>query len=506
MQLHAFASSALCLASPDFLMTASTTSTTASTTTKLGGVGLTVLLAGQLLPQIDFSIVNVALDAIAQTFHATPTELELIVAVYGVAFAVCLAMGGRLGDNFGRRKLFLWGVQVFGIASLLCGLAGSIWMLLAARVLQGIGAALIVPQILATIHVGLSGHEHSRAIGYYGAIGGLAFIVGQVLGGFLVTLDIAGLGWRSVFLINLPICAALLIATPRWIPETKRTTRTDIDWSGTTLLAMVIISLLLPLALGPVRHWSWPYIALLVAVPPLLAWLWRVERNEERRGAHPLLPPVLLRIPSVRFGLVIAVLFFASWSGYMFAMSLTLQSGAGLSPLQAGNAFIAMGATYFLSSLNSARFVRRIGQAPTLMLGCAIQMGGLLGLMLTLKLTWPHPDVLHLIPATMLIGFGQALIVGSFFRIGLSDVPTDQAGAGSSMLSTVQQASFGLGSALLGTVLTQTLHQGGNYLQAIVTALGTEFFLMLVLLISAGWYYHRHDRHRNTDKPAQAAR
>src|SRR5690606_18261913 len=138
-------------------------SASSSTGSQLGAAGLTVLLAGQLLPQIDFSIVNVALDAIAQTFHASATELDVSASVYGVA-------------------------------SLLCGLAGSIWMLLFARMLQGVGAALIVPQILATIHVGLSGHEHSRAIGYYGAIGGLAFIIGQVLGGFLVSADIAGLG------------------------------------------------------------------------------------------------------------------------------------------------------------------------------------------------------------------------------------------------------------------------------------------------------------------------
>jgi MFS family permease len=471
-----------------------TTGTVGNITQKLGAVGLTVLLAGQLLPQIDFSIVNVALDAIAQTFHASATELELIVAVYGVAFAVCLAMGGRLGDNFGRRKLFLWGVQLFGIASLLCGLAGSIWMLLAARVLQGVGAALIVPQILATIHVGLSGHEHSRAIGYYGAIGGLAFIIGQVLGGFLVSANIAGLGWRSVFLINLPICVALLIATPRWIPETRRAVKVDIDWPGTALLALLIICLLLPLALGPVRHWSWPYIALLIAVPPLVALLWKTELRQEKRHAHPLLPPALLRIPSTRFGLVIAILFFSCWSGYMFALALTLQSGAGLSPLHAGNAFIAMGATYFVSSLTSARVVKRIGQAPTLMLGCAVQMSGLLGLMLTLKLVWPHPNFFNLIPATIFIGYGQALIVGSFFRIGLSDVPADQAGAGSSMLTTVQQAAFGLGSALLGTVLAQTLHLGGDYLRAITAALGTEFGMMAVLLISTVAYYYRHDK------------
>lgn len=472
------------------------TSTAGSITQKLGTAGLLVLLAGQLLPQIDFSIVNVALDAISQTFHASETELELIVAVYGVAFAVCLAMGGRLGDNFGRRRLFLWGVQIFGVASLLCGLAGSIWLLLAARGLQGVGAALIVPQILATIHVGLSGHDHSRALGYYGAIGGLAFIVGQVLGGFLVSADIAGLGWRSVFLINLPICAGLLIATPRWIPETKRSIAVDIDLLGTALLALVIICLLLPLALGPVMHWSWPCIVMLLAVLPLLAILWQVELGLEKRGAHPLLPPALLRIPSTRFGLLIAVLFFSCWSGYMFALALTLQSGAGLSPLHSGNAFVAMGATYFVASLLSARVVRRVGQVPTLMLGCAIQMTGLLGLMLTLKLVWPHPDALHLIPATMLIGFGQALIVSSFFRIGLSDVPTEQAGAGSSMLSTVQQASFGLGSALLGAVLAQTLHLGGSYLSAAVAALTAEFCLMAVLLISTVAYHFRHGKKR----------
>jgi MFS family permease len=468
------------------------TSSTSHITHKLGTAGLMVLLAGQLLPQIDFSIVNVALDSIAQTLHATETELELIVAVYGVAFAVCLAMGGRLGDNFGRRKLFLWGVAVFGIASLLCGLAGSIWLLLAARVLQGIGAALIVPQILATIHVGLSGHEPSRAIGYYGAIGGLAFIVGQVLGGFLVSADIAGLGWRSVFLINLPICIAIPFVARRWIPETKRALRVDIDLAGTALLALVIICLLLPLALGPVMHWSWPCIAMLLAVLPLLAILWKVELRLEERGAHPLLPPALLRIPSTRFGLIIAVLFFSCWSGFMFALALTLQSGAGLSSLHAGNAFIALGATYFVSSLLSARVVRRLGQVNTLMLGCAIQMSGLLALMLTLKLVWPHPGVLNLIPATMLIGYGQALIVSCFFRIGLSDVPHDQAGAGGSMLSTVQQASFGLGSALLGAVLAQTLHLGGSYLDAAIAALIAEFCLMLVLLASTAFYRLRH--------------
>ena len=356
----------------------------------LGRAGLMILLAGQLLPMIDFSIVNVALDAIARSLDATPTQLELIVAIYGVAFAVCLAMGGRLGDNFGRRRLFCHGVWLFGFASLLCGLAGTVWMLLLARALQGVGAALIVPQILATLHVSLRGREHSRALGLYGAIGGLAFVVGQVLGGFLVSADIAGLGWRSVFLINLPICVLVLGCARLWVPETRQNDAARIDRPGTVLLALLIVFLLLPLALGPAQHWPWPCVAMLLAVPPLLWALWRVELRQERRGAFPLLPPALLRLPSVRFGLLIAVLFFSCWSGFMFVVALLLQSGAGLSPFQSGNAFITLGVIYFLASLQTARLVERFGKVVTLRLGCVVQMTGLLVLMLTLSRAWPQ--------------------------------------------------------------------------------------------------------------------
>ncbi|MDF5817348.1 MFS transporter [Pseudomonas aeruginosa] len=297
---------------------------------RLGLAGLCILLAGQLLPMIDFSIVNVALDALAHSLGASETELELIVAVYGVAFAVCLAMGGRLGDNYGRRRLFDLGVALFAVASLLCGLAGSVWLLLVARALQGVGAALIVPQILATLHVSLSGHAHSRALAAYGAIGGLAFVVGQVLGGFLVSADIGGLGWRSVFLINLPICLGILLCSRRWVPETRAEHAARVDAPGTLLLAALILCLLLPLALGPSLHWSWPCALLLAAAVPLLAWLWRTELRQERRQAWPLLPPSLLRLPSIRFGLLLAILFFACWSGFMFALALALQAGAGL--------------------------------------------------------------------------------------------------------------------------------------------------------------------------------
>jgi MFS family permease len=451
--------------------------------------GLYLLLAGLALPMVDFSIVNVALDNIAHSLHATETQLVLIVAVYGVAFSLCLAMGGRLGDNYGRRKTFGWGVALFSVASLLCGLAGNVSMLLVARAIQGVGAALIVPQILATIHVTLHGHEHSRAIGFYAAVNGLAFVVGQMLGGFLVSADIGGLGWRNVFLINIPIGVVIVAGLRRFVPETRSSHPASIDWPGTAVLAVVILCLLLPLSLGPVMHWPWEYIVMLVAVPFLMWALWMVELRQERNGAFPLLPPSLLRLRSMRFGLTFAGIFFGSFAGYMFSMALTLQIGAGFPAFQSGNAFIAVGLSFFLGSLLTARAFARFQRATVLLFGCAVQISGLLLLMLTLYEVWPHPTVLNMVGATFLVGFGQAFMVGSFFRISLSEVPHHQAGAGSSMLSTVQQASFGLGPALFGAVLTQSLPLfGGNYMHAQLAALATEVCLMLILVaVALSW-------------------
>ena len=318
--------------------------------------------------------------------------------------------------------------------------------------------------------------------------------MGQVLGGYLVSADIAGLGWRSVFLINLPVCFGVLASTYRWLPETRGEHAVSLDLPGTLLLTGVIVSLLLPLVLGPSLHWTWLCLAPLVAVLPLLAILWRTELYQERRGVAPLLPPALLRLPSVRFGLLLAILFFACWSGFMFVLALTLQAGAWLSPSQSGDAFIALGGAYFVASMLSARVVAHLGKVPALLLGCAVQMTGLLRLMLTLKWVWPLPTILNLMPSTVLIGIGQAFIVSCFFRIGLSDVSTDQAGAGSSMLSTVQQAAFGLGSALLGAVFAQTLQLYGNYLDAALAALLAEFFLMLVLTGCTVGYRQRQQR------------
>lgn len=457
-----------------------------------GRAGLILLLTGQMLPLIDTSITNVALDSITHSLHATATELELIVALYGVAFAVCLALGSKLGDNLGRRRLFMWGVAAFGVASLLCGMAGSVEQLLGARVLQGAGAALIVPQILATLHVTLKGTAHAKAISLFGGIGGIAFIVGQMGGGWLVSADIAGLGWRNAFFINVPICLLVLALSRRYVPETRRETPSRIDWQGTALLAVILCCLLFPMALGPELHWPLILQLALIAVIPLMLWMRASALGKQQRGEQPLLPPRLLKLTSIRFGMVIALLFFSAWSGFMFCMALTMQAGLGMAPWQSGNSFIALGVAYFVSAWYAPKLIARYSMGRILMTGLTVQIAGLLLLIATFWRFGQANTALTLAPATILIGYGQALIVNSFYRIGMRDISSCDAGAGSAILSTLQQATLGLGPAILGTLfLTFARHNGGHYPQAMIGFLSIEVVMMLALGGIALWLRHR---------------
>jgi MFS family permease len=467
---------------------------------RLSPLGLCLLLSVQTLPTIDFSIVNVALQSIAHSLNANHVELELMVAVYGVAFAVCLAMGGRLGDRYGRRSVMTAGIWLFGLSSLACGLAPNMMTLLLARTAQGVGAAMMVPQILSTIHVTLSGRSHSKALGYYSAVGGLSFVTGQVLGGWLVSADFGGLGWRNVFLVNLPVCAFILLFSGRVIPNTFSEQSSRVDAKGTLVLALGVLCVLIPVSLGPLFDWSWPLIlTLLMAVPVFIA-LWFVELHVERNGHAPLIPPRLCRLPSIQFGLVLCVLFVSCWSGYMFSVALTLQSGVGLTPLQSGNTFIGMGISYFVGSLLSAKITAKLGFMNTLLMGCAIQIPGLIYLIVSFQTAWPDVQPITLLIPTVLIGFGQAFIVSSFFRISLSEVPAADAGSGSAMLTTVQQSAFGLGAALLGTVMYQVLKQTDDYLSAVTAALWTEIGIMGVVVALALNYRYRQQRRRFHEK------
>jgi EmrB/QacA subfamily drug resistance transporter len=417
----------------------------------LSRLGLATVLLGAFLSIADFFIVNVALPTIDSRLHASPATLELVVAGYGVPYALLLVLGGRLGDLFGRRRLFMLGMASFTFFSLLCGLAPTAATLVAFRVAQGASAAFMVPQVLATIQATRTGEQRAKAIGLYGATAGIAAVVGQLAGGALVEANIAGTSWRPIFLVNVPLGLAGLLLARREVPSTRSLEPPRVDPLGTLLLGLAVVALLVPLTEGRALGWpAWSWVLLGLAAPATAAFA-AVERRLERSNGHPIVPPSLLRLPGMRRGLVIAVPFFAGFGAFMFVVAITLQQGARLSPLRAGFALVPMALTFLVASLASARLVGRYG-ATVLTAGASLQAVGLAGLAATLFADWPGVDALNLAPAMAVAGFGQGLVMAPLFGFVLAGVPAARAGVGSGVLTTTQQSALALGVASLGSL------------------------------------------------------
>ncbi|MFI5611204.1 MFS transporter [Amycolatopsis sp. NPDC051903] len=417
----------------------------------LTSAGLVTVLLGAALPVIDFFIVNVALPTIDADLHASTATLELVVAAYGIAYAVLLVLGGRLGDAFGRRRLFLLGLALFTLTSLVCGLAPDALTLVLARAAQGAASALLLPQVLSIIQAGTSGAHRSRALGYYGAMGGISTVVGQLLGGVLVAADLWGTGWRPIFLVNVPIGLVGLLVARRTVPDSRAANPLGVDRWGTVLLAASLLSLLVPLMEGSALGWPWWTIALLVLFPFAVVSFARVESRLEARGHMPLLPPALVRTANVRHGLVVAVPFFCGFGSFMFIYAVTLQDGLHLGPLGSGLALTPMAVAYFATSLVSSHLVVRLGR-KVVPIGGAILTVGLLVLAGSAWLAWPSLSVWQLAPAMILIGVGNGMAMTTLFRIVLSRVPHDLAGIGGGVMTTTQQTSLALGVAVFGSL------------------------------------------------------
>jgi len=431
-------------------------------TERFGLAALLTLLSGGFLPILSFFILNVALPSIGRDLDASDGALQLVVGAYGIANACLVVAGGRLGDAFGRRRLFLTGMVGFTITSLLCAIAPSIGVLLAARVLQGATAALMTPQVLATIAATLTGESRGRAIGLFGASGGVAAALGQILGGALVQANLWDLEWRSVFLLNVPLGVLAAIAGRRLLPETKATHRVPLDLVGAGLLAVTLVVLLLPLTEGRPLGWPlWTWL-LLAAVIPLAALLGTHQSWVERSERAPLVPPSVLRLRGMRVGLGIAVLFFTTFSGFMFAFALATQVGAKLTALEAGLAILPMGAAFLVASIVGPRLETRWG-AGIITRGAVVQTVGYLLLAATTQLAWPDVNALVLTPGMLVAGLGSGFVMMPMFGVVIRQVPVQQAGLGSGILITTQQTCLALGAAVVGTAyLSMTSRWGAG--------------------------------------------
>ncbi|WP_329037118.1 MFS transporter [Streptomyces sp. NBC_00178] len=455
----------------------------------LGTLGLFTVLLGGALPLVDFFIVNVALPTIDHDLAAGPALLELVVAGYGLAYAVLLVLGGRLGDMAGRRRLFLAGMAAFGLTSLACGLAPDAWTLVGARVAQGASAALMLPQVLATIQAATAGHRRARAMSLYGATAGLSMVAGQILGGVLVSAAPlsavfgASAGWRSVFLVNVPVAAVGLLLAARSVPETRSERPAPVDVPGTLLLATALTALLAPLTEGRAAGWPlWTWLSLAL-FPFAAVAFWRVERRADARGRTPLVPPSLLRLDSLRRGLILVVPFSVGFGGFMFVIAVALQQGLRMGPATAGLSLAPMAAAFFAASLAGPRLVRRFG-SRVVTAGGLIQAVGVTVLALTVWRGWPDLGLLGLLPGMAVAGLGQGLQLPVLFRIVLSDVPSERAGVGGGVMTTTQQASLALGVATLGTLFLGVAPGAGMRDALVMTLLVQLAAVVLTVLLS----------------------
>lgn len=416
----------------------------------LGPVALTTLLFGAFLPMLSFFIINVALPAIGSDLRAGSGELQLVVGSYGIANATLLVVGGRLGDGFGRKRLFLWGLAGFTLMSLLCAIAPKIGVLLAARAIQGAAAAAMTPQVLSKISSLLTGAHRARAMAMFGVAGGLAAALGQILGGVLVSADLFGLGWRTVFLVNVPVGLVAIVLAARLLPETRAINRLRVDGVGAGLLALMLVLLLLPLTEGRPLGWPlWTWICLAAVIPTAVA-LGLHQHRTERSGAAPLIPPSVLKLRPMRIGLVLALGFFTTFGGFMFVFALATQGEAGMSPLEGGLSLLPMAIGFLITSIYGPRLQIRYG-AGLIVRGWLVQSVGYAGLGVVALTLWPDVTPLRMALPMLVCGFGSGLVMVPLMGVVVGQVPLQQAGLGSGILLTTQQTCIALGAATVGT-------------------------------------------------------
>ena len=405
---------------------------------------LPALLSATLMGFLDLFVVIVALPSISAGLHAPAETAQLVLSSYVVAYGATLVLGGRLGDRIGRRRIFVGGMAGFVVASLGCALAPSIWVLIAVRTLQGIAGGLMLPQVLATIQAAYAEPRRGRAILAYTTCIGLASTTGQVLGGGLIDLNPGGLGWRTLFLINLPIGALGMWAARRAVPETSAPASGRLDLPGAVVLAVGLVALLVGLSVAPTDGWAAWAVAVAVAGVGVTACLIPVER----RAAVPLLPGRILTRRPVRLGLVATVTFYAASNTAFLSLSYFMQFGLGHSPLVAGLAFAPMGVAFMASTLHGRRSAAPGG--PRAMLhGALIMSVGLAGA-LVLGLT--GAGAVWVAFVLVLYGAGQGSVYPALVATVLSRVQAGDEGAATGVLLTVTQISNAAGVALISGV------------------------------------------------------
>jgi MFS family permease len=422
-----------------------------------GGLVLAVLLAGGFMPPVDFFVVNVGLPSIKESLDATPAELQLVISGYAAGYAVFLITGGRLGDLFGRRTCYLWGMAAFALTNLACGLAPNAGALVVARVAQGLAAALLLPQILASIRA-LYQDERAliRALSAYGVAMGLAAATGQFSGGALVQWSPFDLGWRVIFLIKVPICAVIFALAWRLVPETSGGRPVRLDLVGAGLISLTLGMVVVPLSLGRQQGWPvWVFVAL-VAVPFLITLFVTHQRRLARAGGLPLVDLTLFALSGFRRGVIVGTLFFFTTSFY-FLFGIYQQLGLGVAPLWTGVAILPYGVGLFLGPISTRSL--RSWEPHLLALGMLVQVTGYATVGVFVALGWNGAE---LSTAVFVAGFGQGVAFPRLYNTVLASVPVHQGGVASGILNSALQVGAAGSAAAIGSLFYEILGDGGD--------------------------------------------
>ena len=427
---------------------------------------LACLLVGSFLALLDFFIVIVAMPSITSGLQATAADAQLIISGYAVVYAVFLITGGRLGDIYGRKSVFLIGLAGFAVASAFSGLAWSPSSLIMARLLQALAAAAMAPQALASVHALFPPGERGRALSIYGITLGLSQVIGQLLGGALVAADIGGLSWRLIFLINVPIVVVAFIATLRVLRETRSERRPRLDWGGVVLSCAALTAFVLPLVEGRERGWPLSIVMLLTS-PIFVEWFRRYEIRLAKAGGDPLIAFEIFQQRGLMRGLG-AIMTLYAISTFFLIYSIYLQSALGFTALQAGLGIIPFSIGFVTGSSFSPLFGRWLGRAAT-SLGFSLSAAGAVATALVAShfTAGVIPPWALLGPAVAVVGLGMGVSMPTMMRAIVERMEPRHAGLVGGIVNSTLQVSAAVGIAVLGGLFYTVI--GAHAIPATVT-------------------------------------
>ncbi|MFF8281213.1 MFS transporter [Streptomyces albus] len=412
-------------------------------------VALLVVLFSSFMELVDATIVTVAAPAIARDTGAGDAQIQWTIAAYTLALGAGLITGGRLGDQFGRKRLLVTGLIGFMVTSALCGLAVSPGMLIGMRAAQGLTAGLMVPQVFGVIRASFAPAERAKAFGAYGAVQGLASVAGPLLGGLLVEANLFGLEWRTIFWINVPISILALVGA-RVLPESRSASTARLDLLGALLAASGVLLVLLPVIQTGAWGWTWAAYVLLAAGIILLAVFLAYERGLAGRGGEPVLDPALLGIRAFAVGLCAAVLFFGGIGSFFLTLSVYLQLGTGRTAWETGLVILPYALGSIITSGLGVALAAKAGRALLVTGSLTIAASQLV--LLAVVRDGSDPGYLLLALGLFTGGLGLGLAAPILVNVVLAGVPGRNAGAAGGVLSTVNQIGGSIGIAVLGTM------------------------------------------------------